>query len=697
MPTGQYTVNLFIVKDNHPSNLLGSATLQVSEFLPDTMRITTHLSSEPLTGWVSPAALTADVNLWNLYGAPAADRKVNARILLTPQAVQFKEYPSYIFFDPLLDPKKPPKVFTDTLAETRTNDQGVADFDLKLDRFSKATYQLTFFAEGFAADAGRSVMTQKSILVSPLTYLIGYKADGDLNYLKQNTVRQLHFVAINPALKQEAHNDLKLELIALHPVSTLIKKPDGTYQYQSIVQSTVLSTTPFAVSDAGKDYTVPTDKVGDYAIAILDKNNVEMTRLTFAVVGASQMPLPKNAELSVKLNKTEFAPDEDIEMQITAPYTGSGLITIERDKVYAYQWFQTNTTSSVQKIHVPKDFQGNGYVNVAFVRDWNSPEIFISPLSYSITPFAVSHAEHVMEVNLDVPGLAKPGEPLTITYQSNKPGKIIVFAVDEGILQVANYKTPDPLAFFFQKRALEVITQQTLDQILPKFMLDREMSSVGGDTGSGQLLKTLNPFKRKTDLPVVYWSGIVDTDTTPKQLTYLVPDYFNGAIRVMAVAVTEGAIGTASKMTEVRGNFVITPNVPTFAAPQDEFEMTASIANNVQGSGENVAVTINLIASPQLEIVGDTKQIINISESKEQTVHFKLKAKSLLGNATVTLIASANGKESKMASTLSVRPVNPYLSDVVSGYNQSGSQVLNVDRDLYQSSAQLKLQSQPIH
>lgn len=69
--------------------------------------------------------------------------------------------------------------------------------------------------------------------------------------------------------------------------------------------------------------------------------------------------------------------------------------------------------------------------------------------------------------------------------------------MDEGILQVANYTTPDPLSFFFQKRALEVLTQQTVDQILPKFIQDREISAVGGDEGEAALASRLNPFKER--------------------------------------------------------------------------------------------------------------------------------------------------------------------------------------------------------
>ncbi len=300
---------------------------------------------------------------------------------------------------------------------------------------------------------------------------------------------------MNPALTQLSLDGLKLHLYSVQPVTTLVKNENDTYEYKSITQTREISSAPFSIAASGTDYTLPAKDIGDYLLTVTDKNETELARLKYSIVGDSQQPLPRNAELNVKLSKSEFNAGDEIEMQITSPYTGSGLITIERDKVYASQWFTTTSTSSVQKIKLPDDFKGNGYVNIAFIRDMNSPEIFMSPLSYSVQPFAVSHAAQAMKIELSVPAVAKPGTALTISYQADKPGKIIVYAVDEGILQVARYATPDPLQFFFQKRALDVLTYQIVDQILPKYMAEREISAAGGDEGVSLLNANLNPFK----------------------------------------------------------------------------------------------------------------------------------------------------------------------------------------------------------
>jgi uncharacterized protein YfaS (alpha-2-macroglobulin family) len=359
------------------------------------------------------------------------------------------------------------------------------------------------------------------------------------------------------------------------------------------------------------------------------------------------------------------------------------LITLERDQVYAVQWFKTDSTSSIQKIHVPENFQGNGYVNVAFVRDWNSPDVFINPLSYSVVPFHVNHEHHAIRIDLKTPKRSKPGEPFTINYRTDKPGKIIVFAVDEGILQVAGYTLPDPLAFFFQKRALEVLTQQTVDQILPQFIETRERSAVGGDGSEALFARYLNPFKRQTDLPVAFWSGMVDADTTSRSLVYDVPDYFNGTLHVMAVAVASDSVGSAEKTSEIRGPFVISPNTPTFVAPGDQFEISASVANNVKDSGTQASVHVALHVTPELEVMGAQETTLTIPEGEERLVRFRLKAKATLGSTKMTFEASTPQESSTMDATLSVRPATALFTSLQSGQSRESKQSVTLDRTLY--------------
>ena len=96
--------------------------------------------------------------------------------------------------------------------------------------------------------------------------------------------------------------------------------------------------------------------------------------------------------------------------------------------------------------------------------------------------------------------------------------------------------------------------------------------------------RQLNPFKRKRDKPVAYWSGIVDVNGE-QDFQYTVPDYFHGKLHVMAVAVSPDLIGTAEGATTVRGDFVLSPDAPTTLAPGDEADVGVGVSNNLSGAG----------------------------------------------------------------------------------------------------------------
>jgi len=237
----------------------------------------------------------------------------------------------------------------------------------------------------------------------------------------------------------------------------------------------------------------------------------------------------------------------------------------------------------------------------------------------------------------------------------------VVFAVDEGILQVARYQNPDPLKFFFQKRALEVGTQQTLDLILPEFKKLMNAAAPGGDA-EGLLGKNLNPFKRKRDKPVAYWSGIVSVSGS-KDFSYTVPESFNGTLRVMAVAVNDDGAAAATAKTTVRGDLVLLPNVPVAITPGDEVEVGIGVANNAAGSGKNAPVSLSLSVSPGLEVVGPAQQTLAITERSEGSTKFRVRAKAggeaQLGSASVVFSAKVKSASARLSTDVSVRPAQP--------------------------------------
>jgi uncharacterized protein YfaS (alpha-2-macroglobulin family) len=699
-PTGNWVVYLHVAQNYEDKKkagiLLGSVSVSIKEFEPDRMKAELKLTPSRVKGWVKPTELSAALKVENLFGTPAQNRRVTSSLILSPAAFYFKEYQGYYFYDGYSSKER----FDIDLEESKTDENGIAVLNLLLEEYEKASYQMAVVAEAFEAGAGRSVTSAASALISPNNYLVGAKADGDLGYIKKDGDRKLNFIAINQNLTQIELGNLSVEIVEQKYISVLTLQDSGIYKYQSKQKDISLGEKPFFIDSKGSDYTVDTKKPGDYRLLVKNDKGDILYKNYYSVVGNANLDrsLEKNAELGIKLSKAEFKAGEEIEIYISTPYVGSGLITIEKDKIYASKWFKTTTTSSTQKITIPEDMKGNGYVNIQFVRDFNSDDIFMSPLSYGVAPFKISQDKQSAKIEISSTKLVKPNQDVTISVKTNEKQKVIVFAVDEGILQVSNYKLENPLNHFFAKRSLDVQSYQILDVILPEFSKFEKLSSaVGGGDEYGvvkqEANKNLNPFKRKIDKPVVFWSGIVEVDGE-KSFTYKAPDYFNGKLRVMAVAVSKEKIGIAQSDTVVRDDFILTPNVPFTAAPGDTFEVTLGISNNIEDleDGKIILADVSAEATNQLEILSNKTTKISLAKSGESFVKFNVKALSKLGGAELKFKASYSGGgktyQTLRTGTISVRPVTPFRTKTIMGRMSSKQDTIDEGlRDMYDAFA----------
>jgi uncharacterized protein YfaS (alpha-2-macroglobulin family) len=683
-PTGNYTINLNLARDSGstapganeaPALRLGTLTVKVQEFMPDRSKVAVKLSNESEEGWVNPKDIKAKVNVQNLFGTPAQNRRIASSLTLTPGYPAFRSYADYVFFDPQRTKEK----FQEDIEDKQTDDSGNAELALGLQRYAQATYQMHLLVKAFEPEGGRSVAAEVASLVSDRPYLIGYKTNDDLGYVKRDAVRSVALIAIDPKAKKTGVKGLKLVRVENKVVSVLTKQPNGLYKYESKPKETVLEEMPFVILASGTSLKLVTKTPGNFAYVLRDQDGLELSRISYSVAGEGNISrsLDRNAELQMTLNRKDYSPGDEIEISIRAPYAGSGLITIERDKVYAHKWFTSTSTASLQKITLPKDFEGNGYISVQFARDLASDEIYMSPMSYGVVPFATSLARRTNPLVLTAPAMLKPGQTLKMQLQSKTATRAVVFAVDEGILQVARYQSPDPLKYFFQKRALEVNTQQTLDLILPEFKKLMQSAAPGGDA-EGALGKNLNPFKRKRDKPVAYWSGIVEVNGT-REFSYEVPESFNGSLRIMAVAINDDTAGMATGKTTVRGDLVLLPNVPVAITPGDQAEIGIGVSNNAKGSGKDAPVTLALSVTGGLEVVGSAQQTLKISERAEGTTKFLVRAKpgaqAQLGSASVIFTAQVKEAKARLSTDVSVRPASAYVTLVQTGLFKGSGQI----------------------
>ena len=235
-------------------------------------------------------------------------------------------------------------------------------------------------------------------------------------------------------------------------------------------------------------------------------------------------------------------PGAEIEIHLAAPYAGAGLVTLERDHVIASQWFKTDTKETTLRLKIPDDAEGTYYVNAAFVRATSAPEVFHSPLSYAAAPLRVLAPQK----NADLSSSTRPRKSARARRRSsasppaNRPGWCSTRWTRGSTRSPPT--SSRPLDFFLRKQALEVRTQQWLDLLLPEYRFLKAAPAFGGD-GDAALSMHLNPFKRRREPPVVFWSGIIDAGPSVTEVKWTVPDYFNGNLRVMAVGCNATAIG----------------------------------------------------------------------------------------------------------------------------------------------------------
>ena len=663
-PSGTWTAQLYLIGKNDERTEIGSTTIQVREFAPDTMRVQARFSQQVAEGWVKPAGLKALVHAENLFGTPAQDRKVEASVVLRPAFPDFASWKGWDFYDP----QRAKDGYDDSLPDAKTNAQGDAEIPLGLEKYDRATYQLSLLVRTFEPGSGRNVAASATTLVSDNPYLIGIKRDDELGYVKRGSQRSAQLVAIGPDAKPIRTQGLRAVLVERRHVSVLTKQNSGLYKYVSQLRLDDRSETAFDFAGKPRSYTLPTDKPGDWRLEIRDGKGLALNRVDYSVAGQANLTrdLERNAELTLSLSKDNYKPGEEIEISVRAPYPGAGLITIERDKVYAHAWFKADSNSSVQKIRVPEGLEGNAYVNVQFVRNPDSDEVFMSPLSYGVAPFWIDRSARKQPLSIRLPKVSKPGAEIPLTITTQGKARVVAFAVDEGILQVARYKVADPLDTFFAKKMLQVDTAQILDLILPEFSRLVGRSAPGGD-GSGDLAKNLNPFKRKAEKPAVWWSGPMDIDGE-RTVRFRLPDHFNGSYRVVAIAVTPARVGIAQTTAIARGDFVLTPTLPTHLAPGDEFELPIGVANTVAGGKATLPVTVALSLPRGLSLVGPASATLQLAPGREATARLRLRAGQRLGAFAVGISARSGRYAAQRRIEVSIRPAVHLRQDLRVGF-----------------------------
>lgn len=687
-PLGRYDVTIYTLNGRgHIQDTIGTGNFNVQEFVPDTMKIIAAINNASVDGWISPENLTANVSLNNLYGTPATNRRISAHATLRPVDFVFEDYKTYKFISNFNSKTglaggvaRTAQTFNIDTADTRTDENGNATINVNFNReIPVGTYMLTLAINGFEAGDGKSIQTVLNSRVSNLTQLIGYKPESDLSYVPRNSTQNVKLIVLDASGHAVDADNITMKLVKRETLTSLLKDYGNHYKYQTTAHDVIIAQSQISVAKTGSSIKLNTSNGGTYYVQLLDSNENILANIEYFVAADENTELREDshAELQIKLDSATYKPGDTINIGVIAPYAGTGLITIERDRVYAHKWFNATTTASTQEITLPADFEGTGYINVSFVRDINSRDIFTTPYTYAVAPFSTSIDKHKININLDTPKIVRDNKlPVEITTDTD--ARVMLFAVNTGILQVANYSIPNPLKFFFQKAALQVETYQILSLLLPEYNVLREVAKIGGsdfDGGVGGIEAPLtNPFGRKTLPPVAFYSGIVSTTAdTPKTVTFDIPEYFNGAVNVYAVAAAPGRTGANATDVRVQSPVIISVVAPTVVAPNDKFTVNTVISNLATESGNAATARNDVIATGKILPIEKSSGLISLPENTEKLWAFNVTAADTPGTGTLDIsTALFDDKNHQIAARhatheLSVRPATMFHTDIKTG------------------------------
>lgn len=338
--------------------------------------------------------------------------------------------------------------------------------------------------------------------------------------------------------------------------------------------------------------------------------------------------------------------------KVDAPFAGRMLFTVETDRMIAYEWVDVKAGPVSWTFTVP-GFVPNVYVSSFLVKDphLDSPEGYTPERAFGVSSVRIDPEDHALSVAVSVPDEVRSNSALPIEIDLGTPGanaSITVAAVDEGILQLTDFESPDPLKDIFAQRRLGIRTFETVGWSM--LMPAGPSSTHGGDgMGAGGRVQQVKP--------VALWSGIVTADASGKAKVSLDVPQYRGKLRVMAVASTADRMGSGDAPVLVRDPLVLQTTLPRFLIQGDEFQVPVFVTN-MSGKDRDIEVSLSvkdlpwpgMAADPDkpapVRFLGAQKASVMVQNGQSKTVAFQAEALAVVGAATFEIRVASDGLES---------------------------------------------------
>ena len=632
-----------------------------------------------------------------LTGATASRLKAKIEMSLSKVNTQFKNYGQYIFNNPATDfTTIKTNVFDGTL-----DAEGKTSVTLKVPTATEAPGMLnaTFTTRVFEPGGDASIYTQ-TIPFSPFTSYVGINLNQPKGkYIETDKDHVFDIVTVNTQgqLVNRTNLEYKIYRIGWSWWWENSGESFGTYINNSSITPVASGNLQTRGGKASFKFRVDYPSWGRYLVYVKDKESGHATGGTVYIDwpewrGRSSKTDPSGIKmLAFSLNKDSYEIGETATAIIPAAAGGRALVSIENGStVLRQEWIEvSNGGDTKYTFKITPEMTPNVYLHISLLQPHAQTVNDLPIRMYGVVPVFVTNSQTVLQPQIQMPKVLRPETNfnVTVSEKSGKPMTYTLAIVDDGLLDLTNFKTPDPWNDFYSREALGIRTWDMYDNVLGASSGSySSLFSTGGDA-------TLKPADAKANRfkPVVKFIGPFYLGKGKSQTHTLKLPMYVGSVRAMVVAGQDGAYGNAEKTAFVRTPLMMLSTLPRVLSIQEEITVPVNIFA-MENQVKNVTVSLQA-SGGGVQIVGANQQSLKFSQPGDQLVFFTLKTGSKTGKATIHLTANGGGQQTKETIEIEVRNPNPIVTLRNSQWVEAG-QSKELSYNLSSSSAnnQIKLE-----
>ncbi|NOX16730.1 MAG: alpha-2-macroglobulin family protein [Chlorobi bacterium] len=662
--TGLYDASLFTGNDK----FIGSYQFSVEDFAPDKIRVSIENEKDK---FFPGESVTTKINAEYFFGAAASGLKYELETQLREQSFVSGKFSDFDFSD--FSPHS--ESFESAFSDGVLDKEGKAEskFVLPVSVSSGGVIKGVQFLSVFDP-TGRTVNRIASFSLYPKKYFIGIKSDG--YYHSVNSPIKYEFAVVNEKDEPVSNFSATAELVRFDWNTVLKKSPSGQYRYVSEKKEIAEWRKEVELKNGVGKIGLQVSRSGEYEIRISKKGENGFVRSGFYAWGwktgtASSFGVDREGKIEIVTDKKKYRAGETAKILFSTPFSGKMLVTFERDSVYDYRYVEVEEGSAELEYTISDYCVPNIFITATLFKPHKGNNMSPFFTAHGFKSAAVEVSDFRLPLKISAAEKVKPNttQKVKIKTEAKKNIYITLAAVDEGILQVKDYATPDPYGFMYARRGLDVESYDFYKFLLPEIISLN--SSSGGDAMAAQLKKRTNPIKSKRYKLVSFWSGIKKTDANGEvEVSFNIPQ-FNGELRLMAAAYEGKRFGSAERAMKVSEDLIIEPQIPRVLTAGDTLIMPVTIINSTERSG---SAKVSVTCGGKLSVLSEKILSVNFSPKKSETVEFIIAASEIPGKSSIEIKTSgfANVKEK---TEIAVRPASPFVANYQTGAIAGGQKL----------------------